>query len=79
MALKGVIPEAVRRRPKAPVAGFPDLVRARHAAKPDPPPIPQMARYLDISKLPEWPGRDRGELEFGLRALGLHYWLAGME
>ena len=77
-ALYGLVPEAVRRRPKAPLAGFPYLERARRVSQPKLPPFPQLARYVDVNKVPIWPGANRRELDYIIRVLGLHYWFAGL-
>ncbi len=76
-ALKGMLPEAVRCRPKSPLPGFPNLVRARQAPRPELPPLKQLTQYVDVPNLPEWPGRDSEETADLMRALGLHYWLIG--
>lgn len=77
-ALKGILPETVCLRPKAPVPGFPYLERARLSQPAELPPVPVLERYVDLSKLPKWPGKDRAELDYALRVLGLHYWLLGL-
>jgi asparagine synthase (glutamine-hydrolysing) len=77
-ALKGILPGAVRLRPKAPLAGFPYLERARRSQRQELPPVPALERYVDLSKLPKWPGTDREELDYSLRVMGLHYWLLGL-
>jgi len=77
-ALKGILPEAVRLRPKAPLAGFPYLERARCSERPELPPVPALERYVDLSKLPKWPVKNREELDYALRVLSLHYWLLGL-
>ena len=77
-ALKGILPEAVRLRPKAPLPGFPYLERARCSERPELPPVPALERYVDLSKLPKWPVGNREELDYALRVLSLHYWLLGL-
>jgi len=77
-ALKGILPEAVRLRPKAPLAGFPYLERPRRALVPMLPVLSALADYVDLKKVPEWPGRDREEFDYRLRVLSLHYWLLGL-
>jgi asparagine synthase (glutamine-hydrolysing) len=74
-ALKGVLPEAVRLRPKSPVAGFPYLLRVRQLAKPEIPALPALMGYVDMAKLPGWPGHSREDIDNGFRVLSLHYWL----
>jgi asparagine synthase (glutamine-hydrolysing) len=77
-ALKGILPEAVRLRPKAPLAGFPYLERARHSQPAELPSVPALERYVDLTKVPKWPGKHREELDYALRVVGLHYWLAAL-
>ena len=77
-ALKGILPEAVRLRPKAPLAGFPYLERARRSKPVELPRTAALERFVDLSKLPKWPVKDREELDYALRVLGLHYWLLGL-
>jgi asparagine synthase (glutamine-hydrolysing) len=78
VALRGVLPEAVRKRPKAPLAGLPYLMRARSSEGPHLPYVGAFLNYVDPKKIPKWPGRNREELDFILRVTGLHYWLAGL-
>lgn len=75
-SLKGVLPEAVRLRPKSPLSRLPYVVRARRSAKPVLPSVPVLAQYVDIQQLPEWPGHTREETDDAMKVLGLHYWLA---
>jgi asparagine synthase (glutamine-hydrolysing) len=77
-ALSGLLPEAVRLRPKSPLAGLPYLERARHLAEPVLAAIPSLGHYVDMSKLPKWPGRNRKELDDFLRVLALRYWVLGL-
>jgi len=74
-ALKGVLPEAVRRRPKSPVPGVPYLLRAQQTIKPSLPALSELARYVDMKDLPEWPGLSWGGICEVFRVLSLHYWL----
>lgn len=74
-ALKGVIPESVRQRPKSPLPGFPHLLRARESAKPDLPTLPELAAYVHLNEAPQWPGDSREATDGLLRILALHYWL----
>ena len=76
-ALRGSIPEEVRSRPKTPFVGEPFLERARQMQEPVVSPVPLLAKYVDVNKVPTWPGRTRQEMEEVLRVLGLRYWLAG--
>lgn len=77
-ALKGVLPETVRLRPKAPLVGFPYLERARRSQPNELSPTAVLDRFVDLSKLPKWPGENREQLDYLLRILGLHYWLLGL-
>ena len=78
VAMRGILPEAVVERPKAPLAGLPYLEQARSSPQPDFQPTPVLEKYIDLSKVPAWPGRDREELDMLLRVLGLHYWFRGL-
>lgn len=75
-SLRGVLPEAVRLRPKSPMPGLPHVLRARESSKPILPSVPALAQYVDINELPEWPGGAREDTDDTMRVLGLHYWLA---
>lgn len=77
-ALKGIVPEAVRKRPKAPLAGFPYFERARRSQWPELPPVPELERYVDLTSFPRWAGGKREELDYALRVLSLHYWFLGL-
>lgn len=77
-ALKGILPEAVRLRPKAPLAGYPYFERAQHSKPTELSPVRALERYVDLSKLPQWPGKDREELDYALRVVALHYWFLGL-
>jgi asparagine synthase (glutamine-hydrolysing) len=81
-ALRGLVPEAVRLRPKAPVPGYPELEQMRRFGVPELPAGSELERYVDVSKLQARPAQvdeDHRELEVRLRTLGLHYWLAGLQ
>ena len=75
VALRGYVPEAVRKRPKSPLPGLPYLIRARAVEPPNLPPVAILDGYINTDQLPKWPGRNREELDLRLRVLGLHYWL----
>ena len=77
-ALRGLLPETVRMRPKTPVAGLPYLLRASRVERPVLAAVPAILQFVDTSKLPPWPGHDRGELDEILRVLGLQYWILGL-
>jgi len=74
-ALRGVIPEAVRRRVKSPVPGCPAFERARRLPAPNLPIPPALERYVNRRGLPEWPGRDQSDYIPWAAALSLQYWL----
>jgi asparagine synthase (glutamine-hydrolysing) len=74
-ALRGVLPEPVRWRPKSPVPGFPHFLRARQCARPVLPTFPTLAEYVDMQEVPEWPGHSGEETDHVFRVLSLHYWL----
>jgi asparagine synthase (glutamine-hydrolysing) len=78
IVLKGILPEAVRQRRKAPLAGFPYFEQARHFTPAELPPVQSLERYVDLSKLPDWPGENREELDYAVRVLSLHYWLLSL-
>jgi len=75
IALRGLLPEAVRRRPKAPVPGFPYLLRAKQTLKPSLPAPPELARYVDMNEFPEWPCQSWEDICEVFRGLSLQYWL----
>jgi asparagine synthase (glutamine-hydrolysing) len=74
-ALKGVLPEAVRQRPKSPVPGLPYLLRVRRFPDPGLPDVPALAAFVNLKELPKWPGHTRENTDHILRVLSLHYWL----
>jgi asparagine synthase (glutamine-hydrolysing) len=74
-ALRGILPEPVRLRPKAPVPGYPFLLRAQHTAKPVLPALSEVVRYVYAKELPEWPGNSWHDFSEISRATSLHYWL----
>jgi len=78
VAMRGILPDAVVKRPKAPLAGLPYLERARNLQPPDFQPTTELRKYIDLSKVPAWPGSGREELDMVLRVLGLHYWLRSL-
>jgi asparagine synthase (glutamine-hydrolysing) len=81
-ALRGLVPEAVRLRPKTPLPGYPDLEQMRRFGLPEWPAVSEIEGYVDVDALParrgQW-GEGHEELDFTLRALGLHHWLAGLQ
>jgi asparagine synthase (glutamine-hydrolysing) len=80
-ALRGLVPEAVRLRPKAPLAGFPYLERIRRSQYPHLGPAPELERYVSeiyITKVPRKFDESRAKIDHELRILGLRYWLLGL-
>lgn len=77
VALRGWLPEEVRTRPKSPVSGFPYQERCKGIEEPRLRNHPALARYVAPQRLPSWPGRNREELDWLLRVMGLNYWLLG--
>ncbi|HEV2474843.1 MAG TPA: asparagine synthase-related protein, partial [Chthonomonadales bacterium] len=77
-ALRGLIPEAVRLRPKTPLNGLPYLERSRKSEYPALPPAPGLEAYVDRNQVTRGPGESREEIDGELRMLGLHAWLASM-
>jgi len=86
MAMRDRLPEAVRTRPKTPLASFPDFETLRRSGIADLnrfSEIPALARFVDIvrfKKIAEHCDRLRSnEFELITRPLGLAAWLSRME
>jgi asparagine synthase (glutamine-hydrolysing) len=77
-ALRGLIPEAVRLRPKTPLNGFPYLEQIRRSQYPALPPAPRLEGYVDRNQVTRGIGQDREEIDGELRMLGLQLWLLGV-
>ena len=77
-ALRDLIPEDVRLRPKEPLNGFPDLVRIRQSEYPALPPGPGLRNYVDKDQVTRGLRKDREEIDGELRVLGLQVWLLGI-
>ena len=79
VAMRGVLPEAVRRRPKMPLAGDPLAALCRRKGWRGPEestPAPALSRYVDLNRLPKVTGSESTEaLWVGSRYLSLNYWL----
>jgi asparagine synthase (glutamine-hydrolysing) len=79
IAMRSILPEQVRHRPKAPLAGDPFFERLRHSEKRwgvdhfDP--SPQLYEYVNKDKLPRGPGDDSYQAWVNMRPLSLNYWL----
>jgi asparagine synthase (glutamine-hydrolysing) len=78
VALKGLIPEPVRVRPKSPLPGYPYIIRAQRSDLPELPPVSKLETYVNLQRVPQWPGKNREEIDLGMRVLGLHYWFLGL-
>jgi len=86
LALRGVLPEAVRTRPKAPLPGFPEYEALRGRGIPAADPllaVSALARFVDVARLRELAGQyDKlrpDEIELVLRPLGLAAWLSRID
>ncbi|MEO5676413.1 MAG: asparagine synthase-related protein [Usitatibacter sp.] len=78
-AMKGILPEAVRKRPKTGLAGFPHIeMLKRDASKwvDEFVPCPETTRFVDRSKIPKTRGdSDPNRSLMNLRPLSLDLWL----
>ena len=74
-ALRGVVPEAVRLRPKTPLSVNPDYERIRHHGLPTPLPSPLLATYGDAAALTCSRLNNIATVEAALRFVALSYWL----
>ncbi len=79
VAMRGVLPETVRCRPKTPLAGDPVFEHLRHSKSPwahgfDP--TIKLTEYIDRSAVPDAAGTDDSdELWVNIRPLSLNFWL----
>jgi asparagine synthase (glutamine-hydrolysing) len=79
VATRGTLPEPVRLRPKAPLAGDPLFEYLRFS----PPqwwaehfdPVPDLGEYVNISAVPRVAGNEPNRLWVDLRPLSLNHWL----
>lgn len=82
-AMRGVLPEEIRVRPKTPLNVEPidHFVESNQWSPfPLPPPSKEMRLFVDWERLNATLAEARGsKLWAGLRALSLHYWLKGVE
>jgi len=74
---RGILPDVVRRRPKAPLAGNPVREHLRNCG-PDWwaehfQPVPELARYVHAAAIPR--SADHPDLRMNLRPVSLNYWL----
>ncbi|MGH9492950.1 MAG: asparagine synthetase B family protein, partial [Terriglobales bacterium] len=79
-AMRGVLPEAVRLRPKAPLGGDPVRTRLAQASPDWAPrlaPLPELGPYVQSDRMPRpQEGKDWGEASWvNLRPLALNLWL----
>jgi len=80
VAMRGTLPEPVRRRPKTPLAGYPyhELLRQPDARWVDGfEPIPELAKYVDRGAVPQVAGGacNPDESWLHLRPFSLNHWL----
>ena len=78
-ALRGMIPEEVRLRPKAPLNGFPELLRIRQSGYPSLPPIARLEEYVDRNQVTKGSCHESAEIERELKILGLQLWLLDIQ
>jgi asparagine synthase (glutamine-hydrolysing) len=79
IALRGLVPEAIRLRPKTPLNGFPYLEWIHQSQYPSLSPARGLKSYVDGNQVPNAWGRDREEIDETLRIIGLQLWLLGVE
>ena len=81
-AMRGVLPELVRLRPKTPLAGWPhlELLRQTDAQWVDQfVAAPETARYVDRGRIPRvWREMDPDTAWLNLRPLSLDFWIQGL-
>ena len=82
-AMRGVLPEPVRRRPKSPLTGWPEMELLRH---PEARwvdrfvPARELGRFVDRSRVPSVCGEGDREARWrDLRPLSLSMWLQGLQ
>ncbi len=78
VAMRGMLPEPVRRRPKTPLGGDPVfLLWQRQAGRTVSPPANDLvARYVDVERIPPFAGNESiVEVWLNLTPLSLKYWL----
>jgi asparagine synthase (glutamine-hydrolysing) len=79
LAMLGTLPEAIRLRPKTPLAGFPDVEQIRQPGArwvDHFEPQPELARYVERSAIPSVAGEvNSGKLWMNLRPRVLNTWL----
>jgi hypothetical protein len=76
--LRGAVPEEVRKRRKAPLAGDPAAARTVVAECSPFQPVDALAKYFDFRKLELRPGNSPCQTEADLRLIGLNYWLRNL-
>jgi asparagine synthase (glutamine-hydrolysing) len=79
VAMRGHLPEAIRRRPKAPLAGFPEVEQCRTGIEQQVDgfdPHPRLTAYVERDVIPRLTGDgDPTTFSANLRPLSLNYWL----
>ena len=76
---KGLLPDAILRRPKVPLAGDPPWEWARRKGLPRINPAPALHRYVDVRLVPNSAGDDMVGFRTDFRARELNYWLQNIE
>jgi asparagine synthase (glutamine-hydrolysing) len=78
-ALRGILPEAVRRRRKRPLSGSPDYERALRHGLPAPRPSERLSHYGAPVHASVSSGGTVGEIEANLRFVALSHWLYALD
>jgi asparagine synthase (glutamine-hydrolysing) len=78
-ALRGVVPEIVRRRKKVPLSANPDHERVRRFGFPDSPVSPALGRYGDAGKLSSGTQSGVASIDIRLGFVALNRWLEGIQ
>jgi len=78
-AFRGVLPEIVRLRPKAPLRGDPDYENVRRHGWPPVRPTPRLSTYGSPEKLAEPSPATPSDVAADLRFIGFSHWLHGLE
>lgn len=79
-SVRGRLPEAIRRRPKTPLAGDPLVAHLDAGAALDQfHEVPELARFVDRSAIPPLAGLDQDDAWLHVRPLCLNYWLKQQE
>jgi asparagine synthase (glutamine-hydrolysing) len=82
LAMRGILPEAVLRRPKSPVSRDPWSERVMECGLPPLDPSCSLSRYVDTERMRQTPVRETATFWIDFRTRSLNYWLrniAGFE